>query len=39
MQVFCQWRNEKQEKRLMTEINHCISKTIVNFAVENGVSQ
>ena len=27
-----------KEKRLMTDVNHCISKEIVKFAVENGVS-
>jgi transposase len=26
-----------KEKRLMTDVNHCISKAIVKFAVENGV--
>jgi hypothetical protein len=27
-----------KEKCLTTEVNHCISKTVVKFAVENGVS-
>lgn len=27
-----------KEKRLMKDVNHCISKAIVNYAVENGVS-
>lgn len=27
-----------KEKRLMTDVNHCISKAIVKFAVENGVN-
>jgi IS605 OrfB family transposase len=27
-----------KEKRLMTDVNHCISKAIVKFAVENDVS-
>ena len=27
-----------KEKHLMTDVNHCISKTIVKFAIENGVS-
>jgi putative transposase len=27
-----------KEKRLMTDVNHCISKSIVKFAVENNVS-
>jgi IS605 OrfB family transposase len=27
-----------KEKRLMKDVNHCISKIILKFAVENGVS-
>jgi transposase len=27
-----------KEKCLTTEVNHCISKAVVKFAVENGVS-
>lgn len=27
-----------KEKRLMKDVNHCISKSIVNFAVENNIS-
>jgi hypothetical protein len=27
-----------KEKRLMKDVNHCVSKAIIRFAVENGVS-
>jgi IS605 OrfB family transposase len=27
-----------KEKRLMTDVNHCVSKAVVKFVVENGVS-